>query len=239
MLCEGARWPRQQRPWRKRNNRCDNAKHDRLENKLCSNDSGIETFTPATFDLPVNVLTDHNRIINDHANHKQNCESRQNVPRHSEERHQHNAASEGCNDPNRYPERHNWAQEQDQDQHHQNSTQQSRFRDQLHPRLEGLRVVPQDLDLHPVRQDACRWVVCAINVIAEAVGIVHDVHSVRLNHHNKSGWAAIMGRIEIGIDKSVDDFSHIANTDRALVIRLTHNDLFKLLLRVRQSPRRH
>ena len=105
--------------------------------------------------------------------------------------------------------------------------------------MEGLRIVPQDFDLHPIRQDARRRIVRAVNIVAETVGIIHDIHSVWLNDHNKGGWAAIMGGVQIGIDEPIDYLRHVPDADCSLIIGLANNDLFKLLLSIRQGARRH
>jgi len=94
----------------------------RLEDELGAHDSGINTFAPAAFDLPVNVHSDNNGIVHDHPDHQKDGKERQNIEGYPEEGEEHDTAGECRDDANGDPQRYGWPQEQDQDgQHHQGS----------------------------------------------------------------------------------------------------------------------
>ncbi len=237
LLREHARRPGHESPGQEGDDGGQNAEDDRLHHQLCADDGGVNAVAPSAFDFLVDILADDDGVIDDHADHQQHGKGRQDVPGHTHRREKHDAPGECREDADSDPYGDDRTKEQQQDDHHQDGAGQCRRADQVHPVLEGLGIVPQDVDLHAFRQDAVGRVVGALDIVAEALGIPRDIHVVGFRDHHEGRRAPVEARLQLLADEAVDHGGHIRDTDGAFFARLADDDFAELLGRVGEVAR--
>ena len=208
--------PGNEGPGQESDDRGENPENHRLENQLCPDDRSVQAFASPTLDFPVDILPDYDGVIDDHANHEQHGEGRENVPGHAKIGEEQDAAREGGDDAHRHPQGNRRTQEQDQDEHDQDGPGQGRLLDQVHTCVERFGIVIQDVDPHGLRENAVGWIVGALDVFLDAVRIFDNVHRVWLGHLHEHSGLIIVGGLELVGGEAVINGRHIGHADRAL-----------------------
>ena len=220
-------------PRRKHDHRGKNAEDNRLEHELRADSRSAQPFSSSALDLLVDILANDNRVVDHHADHEQDCEERKEVQRHAEKRQDHDAAGKGSTDTDRHPERHDRAQEEDQDDKNERHTLHGCRADRVHAAFIDLRHVEQQVELQAFRQSILSAAaIGAFDEVLDVVGVEDDVHLLWLVHHDEGGRFAIEGGVQLTINETIDDVCNVADADRAELCALANDDILEVFTRI-------
>ena len=204
--------------------RRDHRKEDRLGHHIGPANRSAFIFNPV-FTVQVNGFADHNGVIDHDPNHKQEGEQADHIQGNANERRNRDRAHKGGANPDRHPDRHFRAQEEDQNDQNKDHAGNGIAPDEFHPGVKHDRPVKPDLKAQ-IRRQTVRNVFFKLT---DRFAGFCDIHFIwRENAENRCRFT-----IELGVKfisrKAVNDGRNIADTNRAALLGLTDNNVFKLV----------